>query len=59
MDEEVISVGRADVRIEDGPRVADFVSLLFGEEGAEREFTRVTPMLRAKDFCRSCMYVCV
>lgn len=38
----------------EGPRVADLLSLE-GEGGAERELVaRVTPMLRAMDFCLSC-----
>ena len=53
VEEEVTKCGRCEGRMEEGPRVADFDSLL-GEEGALNELTRVTPMLRAIDFCLSC-----
>ena len=49
---EVCTKAGLDVlRIVEGPSVADLLSLE-GEGGAERELVaKVTPMLRARDFC--------
>ncbi len=46
----MVIYGRFDGRREEGPSVAAFMC---GEDGVLIELTRVTPILRANDFCLS------